>query len=81
MLMCMSVGRILSRGGKLMDFSKSFSRGAKKNVFLVFCNKKQFSSLFQISASPPTPIPVCRKSSCHSSKKLVYFQAFEHHSK
>jgi len=58
----MGVGRIFSRdGGELVDFSKSFSRGAKRGeiCFLPLETKKTAFLLKTSNSCPPSATHVC----------------------
>ena len=58
-----------------MDFSKSFSWEGPKVVKFGFYHsklrKQPFLLKFSNSCPLPTPMLVCRKSSCHTIKKVV----------
>jgi len=78
-LVCMSVGRILSRGA-LVDFFKSFSKGAKsgKIWFLPLTTKKTafFAEIFKFLSPLRHPCLCVEKSSCHSLNNWCNFKRF-----
>jgi len=60
MLVCMGIGRNFSRRGRLVDFSKRYSRVGQKWWNLVFTTRNYENSIFcwnfQIPALLPTPM-------------------------
>jgi len=61
MLVCMGLKRILSRGGVIVDFSNSFSKGGPKVVKFVFYQAKLRKQHFLLKFSnscPPSNIHV-----------------------